>query len=280
MVLTLSIVEALAPDQSSLKGAAQQMKPAKWPLRAGDASSGLIWGECQGSGANPYRVMADTGDQGYKCTCPSRKFPCKHVLALMWMYAEDAGAFGQAEVPDWVSDWVGRRRKTGTAAKAKDTGADKGLVAAVKAAPDPKTEARRKAAAEKRVLETRSSVRAATEDMEQWIADQLRTGLGGFLGELNDRCRRIAARLVDAKAAALASRIDEMPARLMDLPAEERLDAAISELGKFVLLARAWRAEPEDPELARAVVTAENRDHVLVDPDALRLTSTWEVLGE
>ena len=284
MALTLSIVEALAPDQASLKGAAAQMKPAKWPLRAGDATSGLIWGECQGSGANPYRVMADTGDHGYKCTCPSRKFPCKHVLALMWMYAEDEGVFGQAEVPDWVSDWVGRRRKTGGAAPAKDAGGDKNLNAAVRAepeaAPDPKAEARRRAAAEKRALGTRRSVRAATEDMEQWIADQLRTGLGGFMGELNERCRRIAARLVDAKAAGLASRIDEMPARLMELPAEERLDAAISELGKLVLLARAWRAEPDDPELFRAVVTAENRDHVLADPDALRVASNWEVLGE
>ena len=289
MGLTLSTIEALAPDQSSLKAASKLMKPAKWPLRACENAGALIWGECQGSGANPYRVMADTSDQGYKCTCPSRKFPCKHVLALMWMYAEGAEAFGPAAIPEWVNDWLGRRRKTATAKPETKAGAKAGaegkslataLEAEEAAKPDPKAEARRKAAAEKRAAATRRSVLAATEEMEQWIADQLRTGLSAFLADLTERCRRIAARLVDAKAAALASRIDEMPARLLSLPAEQRIDAAIGELGKLVLLARAWRATPDDPELRRAVVTAETREQVLQDPEALRVAATWEVLGE
>ncbi|TJV28473.1 MAG: SWIM zinc finger family protein, partial [Mesorhizobium sp.] len=72
----------------------------------------LIWGECQGSGSNPYRVVVDTGDHGYKCTCPSRKFPCKHTLALMWIAATAPASFAAAEsTPDWVNDWLGRRRK-------------------------------------------------------------------------------------------------------------------------------------------------------------------------
>ncbi|MDJ0608927.1 MAG: SWIM zinc finger family protein [Kiloniellales bacterium] len=287
MGLTLSTVEALAPDQPSLKAASKLMKPAKWPLRAREEGGALIWGECQGSGANPYRVMADTSDQGYKCTCPSRKFPCKHVLALMWMYAEEAGAFSPEEIPEWVTDWLGRRRKGGAKPESKKeskAGPAKSLTAAAAAeapaAPDPKAEARRKAAAEKRAAATRRSILAATEDMEQWIADQLRTGLNGFLAESTERCRRIAARLVDAKAAALASRIDEMPARLLALPAEQRPDAAISELGKLVLLARAWRAAPDDPELRRSVATGETREQVLEDSEARRVSATWEVLGE
>ena len=32
--------------------------------------------------------MADLRDLGSKCTCPSRKFPCKHVLGLLWLNAE------------------------------------------------------------------------------------------------------------------------------------------------------------------------------------------------
>jgi hypothetical protein len=87
MGLTRSAIEAMAPDQSALSAASALLKPAKWPMRA--RSGGLIWGECQGSGANPYRVAADTEDPGSKCTCPSRKFPCKHALALMWMFVEE-----------------------------------------------------------------------------------------------------------------------------------------------------------------------------------------------
>jgi hypothetical protein len=91
MVLTRGAIEALAPDQSALTAAAGLLKPAKWPVRAG--SGNIVWGECQGSGANPYRVAADMDDGGAKCTCPSRKFPCKHALALMWMFLDDAAAF-------------------------------------------------------------------------------------------------------------------------------------------------------------------------------------------
>jgi len=152
--------------------------------------------------------------------------------------------------------------------------------AVIEAPPDPAAQARRKAASEKRAQETRRSVRAATEDLDGWIADQLRTGLGGFLTELGERCRRIAARLVDAKAGALASRIDEMPSRLLALSAEERVDAAIAELGKLVVLTRAWRAAPDDPDLRREVVSSETRDEVVANPEAPRIVSTWEVLGE
>src|SRR5262249_17154543 len=109
MSLTHRAIEAMAPDQSALSAASTLLKPAKWPSRA--RSAGLIWGECQGSGANPYRVVADTEEPGSKCTCPSRKFPCKHALALMWMFVEDDAGFRVAEVPDWVKDWLGRRRK-------------------------------------------------------------------------------------------------------------------------------------------------------------------------
>src|SRR4029079_2857893 len=72
----------------------------------------LLWGECQGSGANPYRVAVDAADHGYKCTCPSRKFPCKHALALMWMSVTAPDNFAASgEVPEWVSDWLRRRPK-------------------------------------------------------------------------------------------------------------------------------------------------------------------------
>lgn len=176
---------------------------------------------------------------------------------------------------------MGRRRK-GTAPAA--TGDAKSLNTARDAMtdtpPDPKATARKQAAADKRAQETRRSVRAATEDLDGWIADQLRTGLSGFLNELGERCRRIAARLVDAKAGALASRIDEMPSRLLALPAEERVDGAIAELGKLALLACAWRAAPDDPDLRREIIGSETREEVLANADAPRVRSRWEVLGE
>jgi hypothetical protein len=281
LALSLSEIEALAPDQGALKAAAGLLKPANWPLR--QTSGALIWGECQGSGANPYRVMADVDNLGSKCTCPSRKFPCKHALALMWMHSQDPGAFQLAETPEWVLDWMSRRRR-GAATPAARSGEAKSLAAATAAEPaaeaDPQAEARRAAAAARRAVDTRALVLAGLDDLELWIADQLRTGLSAFIDVAPDRCRRIAARLVDAKAGALASRLDEAPARLLALPSEDRIDAAIAELGKLTLAARAWRAQPDDPELSREVIASESREDVLAHADALTATATWEVLAE
>src|SRR5580704_9318623 len=113
MSFTFERIEGLAPDQASLTAARKLLKPSYWPtLTEGE---GLAWGECQGSGATPYRVVINEADAGYKCTCPSRKFPCKHALALMWMRADKTATFVPATVPDWVKDWVSRRRGPSTA---------------------------------------------------------------------------------------------------------------------------------------------------------------------
>src|SRR5215470_17535186 len=114
MSLTLERIETLAPDQASLAAARKLLKPSSWPTLA--EGEGLIWGECQGSGATPYRVVVNEADTGYKCTCPSRKFPCKHALALMWMRADKPTTFTPATVPDWVKDWLLRRRGTSSPA--------------------------------------------------------------------------------------------------------------------------------------------------------------------
>jgi hypothetical protein len=274
VALSRSEIEAMAPDQSALKAAAALLKPAKWSSRG--LAGGLVWGECQGSGANPYRVAADTVDIGSKCTCPSRKFPCKHAIALMWLHADEPGGFPPGEPPDWVGEWMGRRRKSSGAAvpAAGATTAPKNLDAAVAepaaAELDVAALEKRRVAAERRAADVRRQVVAGLDDLELWISDQLRTGLGGFLGEMPDRCRRIAARLVDAKAGSLSSRLDELPSRVLRLPPDERVDAAIVELGKLTLVSRAWRAAPDDPELRREVVATETRDDLLGDNGGLR----------
>lgn len=120
----------------------------------------------------------------------------------------------------------------------------------------------------------------ALDALEQWISDQLRAGLSAFIDDVNARCRRIAARLVDGKAAALAGRIDELPSRLLALPVGDRPRGAAVELGKLVLLARAFRATPRDAEIRRAVAVSESREALLADPQALRVNAVWEVLAE
>ncbi|TGT43649.1 SWIM zinc finger family protein, partial [Mesorhizobium sp. M8A.F.Ca.ET.167.01.1.1] len=149
------------------------------------------------------------------------------------------------QTPEWVNDWLGRRRKTGqqpaqSAASAEGKSIDEASRPEQNApVEDAAAAERRETAQRRRAEDTRSAVSAALDELDQWIADQLRLGLAGFVDACSERCRRSAARLVDLKATALAGRIDELPARLMALRSEERPDAAIRELGKLVLLAKA-----------------------------------------
>ena len=117
-MLSLDKIERLAPDQASLSAARKLLKAGQWPTLETD-SEGLIWGECHGSGATPYRIAVTEADAGYKCTCPSRKFPCKHSLALMWLRADGLAPFAPGSPPQWVNDWLGRRRAPAAASSSK-----------------------------------------------------------------------------------------------------------------------------------------------------------------
>ncbi|MFC6802547.1 SWIM zinc finger family protein [Deinococcus caeni] len=48
----------------------------------------------------------------FKCSCPSRKLPCKHALALLLLHATHADSFGQAAPPE-PADVAGRPRRAG-----------------------------------------------------------------------------------------------------------------------------------------------------------------------
>jgi hypothetical protein len=287
LAIDLKAIEQLATDQSSLKAAAGLAKPAKWSGIGVSRDGALVWGECAGSGANPYRVIADLRDLGSKCTCPSRKFPCKHVLGLLWLNAESIVPFAPADTPGWVSDWLGRRRTGGSTPRKESDAvpvAGKDMQAARRVEPDtiddPQEAARRQAAAAQRSEDVERAILDALDALEQWIGDQLRMGLSAFIDDSTARCRRIASRLVDGKAAALAGRIDELPGRLLSLPAGDRPRGAVVELGKLVLLARAFRSTPRDAAVRRVIATAESREKMLTDPRTLRINARWEVLAE
>jgi hypothetical protein len=113
-MILLEKIEAIAPDQASLNAARKLLGQTKWPVSAIASDNSFIWGECQGSGSTPYRACITPSDLGYKCTCPSRKFPCKHALALMWRYSEKPDEFTTGETPQWVQDWSSRRRNNHT----------------------------------------------------------------------------------------------------------------------------------------------------------------------
>lgn len=287
--VSLEKIEAIAPDQASLVAARKLVKPSGWSGLSCD-SAGLIWGECQGSGASPYRVVASEIDTGYKCSCPSRKFPCKHSLALMWMRAEAKVAFTPAQAPEWVQDWV-RRRRTGTAAgssvEADEAAQSKSLVQAATqdtATVDPKAEARAEAARERSRREREDAILSGLDDLDRWLADQIDSGLAGFALHASKSCRSIAQRLVDAKASGIASRLDSLPTRLLGLPESIRAIAALEQLGQLHLLAEAYRRQEKlnadlRADVRREVGWTQSREALLAEQGTTTVSGSWRVVA-
>lgn len=283
MPLSLDKIEALAPDQSSLDAARKLLKPSGWPTLAWDETT-LVWGECQGSGATPYRVVISEADGGYKCTCPSRKFPCKHSLALMWLRAEASVAFTPSPAPPWVTDWLSRRRGPGASVETPAAPSKSLLQAPEPEAPEAKVGARALAARERNAKDREASVLNGLDELDLWLEDQVEGGLAGFVAEASSRCRLMAQRLVDAKAPGLATRLDALPSRLFALPERQRPWAVVEELGLLHLVAQAYRRqELLSPELradTRLVVGwSQSRESLLSDPTALRRAGHWLVVA-
>lgn len=290
MALSLQKIEQLAPDQSSLAAAKKLLKPSQWPTLQ-DNGEGLIWGECQGSGSTPYRVAVTEADAGYKCTCPSRKFPCKHSLALMWMRADKLAPFAPGTPPQWVDDWLGRRRgpTPGAAApKPAQPAAARPSIAAVAeeeaSVPDAETEARAEAQRARSRAQRESLIAGSIGAMEQWIADQLERGLAGFDQRAAQDCATLAKRLVDGKAGGLANRISALPAALFRVPEDERPQIAARALASAYLIGQAYTRQDSLPELLRADVRQAvgwnvTREALIEDAGLLRVDGRWRVLA-
>ncbi|MEV7612296.1 SWIM zinc finger family protein [Streptomyces sp. NPDC089799] len=188
---TAEEVLALAPDEASRKAGEKLGGAGPWSQTGGSAS-GAVWGMCKGSGRTPYRTVVDLTGPAYSCSCPSRKFPCKHALGLLLLWAAD-GLDGAAEAPDWAAKWLAAR-----AAKASASAA-----AAAAGPADPE-------AARKRAERRAARIGAGVTELEQRLADLLRGGLAGQEQAGYAGWEETAARMVDAQAPGLASRVREL----------------------------------------------------------------------
>ncbi|MDI5965859.1 SWIM zinc finger family protein [Streptantibioticus silvisoli] len=243
-------VLALAPDAASNKAGAKLGVPGPWSGTGTSPAAGgagpWVWGECRGSGAKPYRAVADLGGPpAFRCTCPSRKFPCKHALGLLllWSHRDPAAGFpaaGADAAPDWVREWRDARSAAGER-RAAATGEN----AAGKA--DPQAARRRAERRAKRVAD-------GVSELEQRLADQIRTGFAATGPAGWQVWDEVAARMVDAQAPGLASRAREfaaIPGSGGDWPSR-----MLEEHGLLHLLARGHQAGDALPRGLAATVRA------------------------
>jgi hypothetical protein len=224
-------VLSLAPDASSLRAAQHLAADQSWPL-TGAADQGALWGECQGSAATPYRTVIDLSGPAYQCTCPSRKLPCKHALALMLLWSDGAVRPG-ADPPDWAATWLAARSRRATDAKEPKSPADP-------------------AAALRRAEQREARVASGLTELDRWLCDQVRQGLAVSQRSGYRHWDDIAARMVDAQAPGLAERLRALAAVPYSGPGwDARL---LEEYALLRLLATACREQAALPPPLRDTV--------------------------
>lgn len=95
-------VDAAAPNAEAAKNGRGLVLKNKFLKFHVSADQTLLFGECQGSGKSPYQCSCDfqrPEAPTHRCTCPSRQFPCKHCLGLMYAFVLGK-KFSTADVPD------------------------------------------------------------------------------------------------------------------------------------------------------------------------------------
>ena len=260
MVFTVEQVLELAPDPAAASAARKLASSRSWS-RLG-ASDAAIWGECQGGALYQVRVARDDLDS--RCTCPSRKFPCKHALGLLLLSIEQQIA--SADEPDWVRDWLDKRGPAATRGKARKEGP---------AAPvDPAGQAKR---AEKRL----ERVRAGLDMLDLWIEDLVRDGIASLEERPPAFFAQMAARLVDAQSTGLARRVRRIGFLAGGDPGWP--DAVLAELGLLALASHAFRRiheldAPLRADLRQLVGFSLDKDEVAAASD--RVEDSWVVVGQ
>lgn len=261
-------VEKTAPDQKSIVAARRLARPGPWSDTG--STDVLVWGKCQGSGSSAYQVTVDLTGPAFKCTCPSRKFPCKHGLALLLLWVEGNGAVADAAEPaGFAGEWKAERDRRSAGAGA---GAARTRRPETGEPADPEAKARRR---EQRL----AAMAAGCDDFELWLTDLVRNGMAAAREQGYDYWDTAASRLVDAQLPGLAERVRDMGGRIH--ATERWADLLLGEVGRWFTAVRAWRRlDRLDPDDAANVRTFLGwpvpTEDVLAGPHH---TDRWIVLG-
>ncbi len=234
MGLTSAQILLMAPDTASASNGQKLSHIKNWKsLGKNDVA---IWGECQGSAL--YQVRVEQSGQGYKCSCPSRKFPCKHILALLLLYAQNPQNISENTPPAWVQEWLDRREKAEQRKEAKESSVKESAKSTIVSEKQLAEKQKRREERQKKILD-------GLEQLDLWLADLIRNGLANPQIQNPKFWADRAARMTDAQAQGIAGRL----LRIGEIVGtgdgwEARV---LGELGRLTLLTHAYRNSEKLP---------------------------------
>jgi SWIM zinc finger len=261
--LTLEQIAGMAPDPAAA-AAGKSLATVKYWTELGRSESAL-WGKCQGSAV--YQVKVDLVQIAFNCTCPSRKIPCKHVLAVLMLAVQSPEQVAPGEPPAWVVEWLLKRRAR-----------EEKLAAPKEEAPPSPADAK---ARERRTDGRNRKVQDGLDRLDLWLKDSVRAGLLDLAAKPASVWEEQAKRLVDAQAPGLAGRV----ARLASLPRSlpDSVPRLLGELGRIMLLIHAYaRIDQIEPPLASEIrqILGWNVTSEVLEREGEQVLDHWVVTGQ
>ncbi|UOQ51713.1 SWIM zinc finger family protein [Hymenobacter cellulosivorans] len=264
MVWTEEQVRALVPDAGTLKRGLELARPAPWQNLGQTPTA--VWGECAGSGARPYQTAIDLSEPAFKCSCPSRVFPCKHGVGLLLLVVRSPQLFGPLAEPEWLTEWLSKRQTRRPQPREESA---------------PPTVEPDDTARQKRESQRLERMQRGVQELEVWLIDVVRNGLARVDRAPDSFWEQQAARLVDAQLPGLAAVVRGLAAlRFTGLTWPETM---LARLGELYGLLQAFQRLAQLPATAQQEVlqllgVTLKKDEILAQQPAV--ADTWLVVGQ
>lgn len=270
MNLSEAQIESLSPNPAAFSAGKKLSSRQQWVSVA--ANERVIWGAIKGSGKSPYLVQIDTTVIAYKCTCPSRQFPCKHSIGLLLLHAANQSAFEKTEEPEWVTEWISKRA-------AREQKKEEEETATRTVEEQEKLDKNR----EKTQLNRLAGVLAGVAELELWLKDLVRIGFLQLPDKPQAEFEKVAARMVDAKAPGLGGWVKAYTRLRYDN--QQWQQEAMGITAKLFLLVRALRNYEQQSPLWQQTLRnlagwSQSTKELLADVEAEVVRDEWLVAGQ
>ena len=239
-----AFIEAAAPNADAAKNGRGLVLKSKFLTLHHSADETMLFGRCQGSGKEPYLCSADFAKPEaavYRCNCPSRQFPCKHSLGLLYAFVQGR-KFTPADVPQ---ELAAKREKAAARVEKKKEETEK-----------PRTV--NKAALAKKIKAQLDGV----ELLQKLTLDLVRLGIGNMNAKSAREVEEQAKQLGNAYLPGAQTALRNYTKLFYTAEGEERsakeresiYGEALDQLGRLYSLVKQGRSyltkRLEDPELA------------------------------
>lgn len=174
--MTPIYINSIAPTPATVVNGKSLVKKGNFSNLKITADKVLLFGECAGSGKKAYFCSMDFIDESNpipRCNCPSRQFPCKHVIGLLLAYVEGK-QFEESDIPDEIAT-----KREGTAKRAENK--QKKLTEKRQDVDKPPTKAKITTAIKRFNMQLEG-----VENAEKILESIIRTGLAGIDARTRD----------------------------------------------------------------------------------------------